>query len=107
MRIKEAPTPDTRALLDLRSEAEFVTFVPSANPGTADAAPIKKAPIDVIRVVLKASMAFSSRYRPEKLGTAVSGTLYAGTFAIGGVKSDRTTKGVLEMPQIGVLRRRG
>jgi hypothetical protein len=52
-------------------------------------------------------MAFSSRYRPEKSGTAVSGTLYAGTFAIGGVKSDRTTKGVLEMPQIGVLRRRG
>jgi hypothetical protein len=46
-------------------------------------------------------MAFSSRYCPEKLGTAVSGTLYAGTFAIGGVKSDRTTKDVLELPQMG------
>jgi hypothetical protein len=40
---------------------EFITFVPNANRGVGDATPIKKAPIDVIKVVLKAFMASSSR----------------------------------------------
>jgi hypothetical protein len=50
-----------RLLLDLKAESEFTILELSANRGAADAAPIKKAPIDVIRVVLKASIAFSSR----------------------------------------------
>src|SRR5260370_26191565 len=40
---------------------EFMTFVPNANRGVGDATPIKKAPIDAIKVVLKAFMASSSR----------------------------------------------
>jgi hypothetical protein len=50
---------DMRALLDLKSE--FTTFVLSANPGAVEAAPIKKAPIDVMIVVLEASTSSSSR----------------------------------------------
>jgi len=40
---------------------EFTTFVVGPNRGNGDAVPIKKAPIDVIKVVLKAFMASSSR----------------------------------------------
>jgi hypothetical protein len=38
-----------------------MTFVLSANRGAGDAVPIKKAPIDVIKVVLRAFMVSSSR----------------------------------------------
>jgi len=52
---------------------EFTSFVPSANRGAGNAVPIKKAPIDVIKVVLKAFMASSSSgqlFRNQKSGRA-------------------------------------
>src|ERR1700736_6510246 len=85
-RAEGTPTVDMRALRDLKAESEFTTFPPSGNWGAADAVPIKKAAIDVIRVILEASMAFSSCQRCRKSGIAVSGTLYAGIFTIGDVK---------------------
>jgi hypothetical protein len=63
------PTLDISALPGLIGE--FTTFVPSANRGAGDAVPIKKAPIDVIKVVLKAFMASSSRPAIQKSDIAV------------------------------------
>jgi len=56
---KREPTLDISVLLGLKGE--FMTFVLSANRGAGGAVPIKKAPIDVIKVVLRAFMVSSSR----------------------------------------------
>ena len=56
---KAEPTLDIGVLPG--SKGETMTFVQSANRGAGDAVPIKKAPIDVIKVVLKAFIVSSSR----------------------------------------------
>src|SRR5260370_34568564 len=66
---KRASTLDISALPGLIGE--FMTFVPNANRGVGDAPPIKKAPIDVIKVVLKAFMASSSQPAIQKSDIAV------------------------------------
>jgi hypothetical protein len=55
------PTLDISASPGLIAESVFTTFVLGANRDEGDAVPIKKAPIDVIKVVLKAFIASSSR----------------------------------------------
>jgi hypothetical protein len=56
---EDVATRSARVLPGLKGE--FMTFVLSANRGAGDAVPIKKAPIDVIKVIVKAFMASSSR----------------------------------------------
>lgn len=56
---KGGPTLDVCVLPGLKGE--FMTFVLSANRCAGDTVPIKKAPIDMIKVVLKAFMVSSSR----------------------------------------------
>jgi len=60
-RAKGKPTLGISALPGLIPDSVFMTFALSANRGAGDAVPIKKAPIDVIKAVLKAFMASSSR----------------------------------------------
>src|SRR5690242_21939473 len=71
-RAMSEPTRDMRALLDLKAKPELMSFLLSANPGAVDAAPSKKAPIVVTRVVLKAPMALPLVGDSNKSGIAVT-----------------------------------
>lgn len=92
---RSGPVVDPRRSVEILGAAKAPSVCAKTGwiqTSAADAAPIKNAPTDVIRVVLKASMALSSRERSRKPGIAVSGIVYAGIFTIGDVKFASTNR---------------